>query len=78
MTMVWWDPAGFAVDWDWQRGLTVWTLAGPRFTSRFDRSLLRHELADRPVGEHQARTAAGRWWRAQGRSEALSRKQEQG
>ena len=24
MTMVWGDPAGFAVDWDWQRGLTVW------------------------------------------------------
>jgi hypothetical protein len=28
MTMVWGDPAGFAVDWDWQRGLTVWELAG--------------------------------------------------
>ena len=23
MTMVWGDPAGFAVDWDWQRGLPV-------------------------------------------------------
>ena len=31
MTMVWGDPAGFAVDWDWQRSLTVpagWRGAG--------------------------------------------------
>ena len=37
MTMVWGDPAGFAVDWDWQRGLTVWELAGRRGEPRFDR-----------------------------------------
>jgi hypothetical protein len=78
MTMVLWDPAGFAVDWDWQRGLTVWTLAGPRFTSRFDRRVLDHELAARPAGERQARAGAGRWWRAQGRSEAIHRAQEAG
>lgn len=46
MTMVWGDPAGFAVDWDWQRGLT----AGRR----------------RPP-----QAAARRWWRKQGRTEAL-------
>ena len=51
MTMVWSDPAGFAVDWDWQRSLTVWELAGRRFTSRFDRKVLEHELSARPAGE---------------------------
>ena len=30
MTIVRSDPAGFAVDWDWQRGLTVWLLTGRR------------------------------------------------
>lgn len=78
MSVVWWDPAGFTVDWDWQRCLTVWTIAGPRFTSRFDRRLLEHELAARPAGERQARAAAGLWWRTQGRSEALERGREQG
>ncbi len=73
MAMVWADPAGFAVDWDWQRGLTVWTLSGPRFTSRFERRVLEHELAARPGGTRRARTAAGRWWRVQGRAEALGR-----
>jgi hypothetical protein len=72
MTMVWSDPAGFAVDWDWQRGLTVWGLAGRRFEPRFDRRLLGHELPARPAGERQARAAARRWWRAQGHAQALS------
>ena len=40
MTMVCGDLAGFAVDWDWQRGLTVWVLAGRRSEPRFDRKCL--------------------------------------
>ncbi len=42
MTMVWGDLAGFAVDWDWQRGLTVWALAGRRCEPRSDRKVLGH------------------------------------
>lgn len=71
MTMVLGDPAGFAVDWDWQRGLTVWELAGRRSEPRFDRKALEHELPDRPAGERQARAAARRWWRALGRAQAI-------
>jgi hypothetical protein len=78
MTMVGWDHAGFAVDWDWQRTLTVWSLAGPPFTSRFDRRVLEHELATRPAGERQAGAAADHWWQAQGRSEALGRARQRG
>ncbi len=73
MMMVWADPAGFAVDWDWQRSLTVWTLSGPRFASRLERRILEHELAAPPGGTRRARAAADRWWRVQGRSEALRR-----
>ncbi len=73
MTMVWGDPAGFAVDWDWQRGLTVWTVTGPRFESRFDRKILEHELPARPAGERRARAVAARWWRTHGRSDASGR-----
>ncbi len=72
MVMVWADPAGFAVDWDWQRGLTVWLLAGQRSEPRFDRNVLEHELLVRPASARQAQTAARRWWRAQGRAGALS------
>jgi hypothetical protein len=72
MTMVLTDPAGFAVDWDWHRGLTVWVLAGRRFESRFDSKVLEHELAVRLTGERQARAVARRWWRTEGRAEALS------
>ena len=72
MTMVWSDPAGFAVDWDWQRGLAVWVLAGRRSEPRFDRRLLEHELPASPASERRARAAARRWWRTQGRGEALS------
>jgi hypothetical protein len=71
MTMVWGDPAGFAVDWDWQRGLTVRELAGRRPEPRFDRKVLEHELPARPAGERQARAAARRWWRTQGHAQAL-------
>jgi hypothetical protein len=72
MTMVWGDPAGFAVDWDWQRGLTVWELAGQRSEPRFDRKVLEHELPARPAGERQARAAARRWWQTHGHAQALS------
>ena len=72
MTMVWSDPAGFAVDWDWQRGLTVWALAGRQSEPRFDRKVLEHELPARQAGGRQAQAAARRWWRARGRAEALS------
>ena len=72
MTMVCGDPAGFAVDWDWQRGLTVWVLAGRRSEPRFDRKVLEHELPARPASERQARAAARRWWRTEGRAGALS------
>ncbi|MGH3284861.1 MAG: hypothetical protein ACRDPD_09300 [Streptosporangiaceae bacterium] len=65
------DPAGFAVDWDWQRGLTVWALAGRRFEPRFDRKVLEHELPTRAVSERRAQAAARRWWRTRGRAEAL-------
>lgn len=63
---------GFAVDWGWQRGLTVWLLAGRRSEPRFDHKLLEHALPTRPAGEREARTAARRWWRARDRAEALS------
>ena len=53
MTIVRSDPAGFAVDWDWQRGLTVWLLAGRRSEPRFDRKLLEHELPA-PAGQRAA------------------------
>ena len=71
MTMVWGDPVGFAVDWDWQRGLTVWALTGRRSEPRFDGKVLEHELPVRPASERQAQAAARRWWRTQGRTEAL-------
>lgn len=71
MTTVWSDPEGFAVDWDWQRGLTVWALAGRRSEPQFDGKVLEHELPARPAGERQARAAARHWWRTQGRAEAL-------
>lgn len=73
MSVVLADPDGFAVDWDWQRGLTVWAVAGPPFESRFGHRVLQHQLAARPASEGRARRAARRWWRAQGRSQALSR-----
>lgn len=71
MATVWSDPAGFTVDWDWQRGLTVWALAGRRVESRFDHKVLEHELPFRPSGERQARVAARRWWRARGRAQVF-------
>jgi hypothetical protein len=73
MTTIWGDPdAGFAVDWDWGRGLTVWTLTGRHFEARYGDKVLEHELPSRPAGEREARNAARRWWREQGRAEALA------
>jgi hypothetical protein len=72
MTTMRGDPARFAVDWDWQRGLTVRELAGRGPEPRFDRKMLEHELPARPAGERQARAAARRWWRTQGHAQALS------
>lgn len=72
MSVVLADPAGFAVDWDWQCGLTVWALEGRRPESHFARKVLRHQLPARPASESQARRAARRWWRAQGHAQALA------
>ena len=69
MSVVLVEPSSFAVDWDWQRGLTVWTVQGPRF----DRPILEYQLATRPGNESRARRAVRRWWRAQGHDRALSR-----
>jgi hypothetical protein len=66
------DPEGFAVDWDWQRGLTVWAVAGPRSGSRFGTRVLDHQLPARPASEGRARRAARRWSWAQGRAQARS------
>jgi hypothetical protein len=47
------DPAGYAVDWDWQCGLTVRELAGRRSEPRFNRKVLEYELPASPDGERQ-------------------------
>jgi hypothetical protein len=72
MTVVLADPAGFAVDWNWQRNLTVWTLAGRRYEPQFDSKVLEHELPVWPTSERQAHAAARRWWQTQGRTHALA------
>ena len=72
MTVVLADPAGFAVDWDWQRHLTVWALAGRPAEPRFESRVLEHELPDLPASPKQAHTAARRWWRDEGRTQALA------
>ena len=72
MTVVWADPAGFAVDWNWQHHLTVWTLTGRPSEPQFDSKVFEHELPDRPTSERQAHAAARPWWRTQGRTEVLA------
>ncbi|MGH3276562.1 MAG: hypothetical protein ACRDNZ_19815 [Streptosporangiaceae bacterium] len=67
------DPTGFAVDWDWQCGLTVWELDGRGWESQFTRKLLEHQLPARPASEGRARRAARQWWRRQGKSQARGR-----
>lgn len=66
MSVVLADVGGFAVNWDWQRGLTVWTVRGPRFDLR----ITEHHLAARPSSESRARRAALRRWRVQALSRA--------
>lgn len=73
MTTVLGDPdERYAVDWDWHRRLTVWTLTGRHFEARYEDKVLEHELPARPAGEREAQAAARRWWQAQGRAEALA------
>ena len=73
MTTVLGDPAEtFAVDWDWRRGLTVWTLTGRLSEPKYREKVLEHELPDRPASERQAQAAARRWWVKQGRAQALA------
>lgn len=73
MTTVWGDhEETFAVDWDWRRGLTVWTLGGRRSEPKYERKLLERELESRPASERAAQAEARRWWRREGRAEALA------
>lgn len=75
MTTVWSDPEGFAMDWDWQRCLTVWALAGRCSEPQFDGKVLEHELPPRPADEWQAQAAARHWWRTQGPRRGAQRSQ---
>ena len=72
MAVVLADPAGFAVDWNWQRRLTVWTFTGRRYEPQFDRQVIEHELPDGPTSRRQAHAAARSWWQAQGRTQVLT------
>ena len=72
MTVLLADPVGLAVDWDWQRHLTVWATAGRLHEPHFDSKVLEHELPERPASARQAHAAAGRWWRTEGRTQALA------
>jgi hypothetical protein len=76
MTVVLADPEGFAVDWNWQRHLTVWALAGRPAEPYFDSQVLEHDLPDRPASEQRAHAAARRWWRDQGRAQAFAARGE--
>ena len=64
MTVVLADPEGFAVDWNWQRHLTVWALTGRTYEPQFDSKVLEHELRVQPTSQRQAHAAARSWWRA--------------
>ena len=72
MTLVLADPAGFVVDWNWQRHLTVWTLTGRHYEPQFDTKALEHDLPDQPARLRQAHAAVRRWWGAQGRTQVLA------
>jgi len=67
MTLLITDPVGFAVDWDWRCGLTVWSERGVWFDSR----VAAHQLPTRPRSERHALRAAKRWWSTEGREQAL-------
>ena len=60
------------MDWDWRRGLTVWTLTGRLSESQYRDKVLRHELSARPASEREAQAEARRWWAKQGRAAALA------
>ena len=72
MTAVLADLAGFVVDWNWQRHLTVWTLTGRHYEPQFDSKVLEHDLPDQSASQRQAHAAARRSWRAQGRTLVLA------
>ena len=72
MTVVLTDPTGYAVDWNWQRHLTVWSLSGRHYEPRFDSILLEHDLPDLPGSPRKAHAAARTWWKAEGRSQAVA------
>ena len=72
MTVVLADPAGFAVDWNWQSHLAVWTLTGRPHEPQFDSKVLEYDLPARPASQRQAHAAARGWWRTEGRPQALA------
>ena len=53
MTVVLADPARFVVDWNWQRHLTVWTLAGRHYEPQFDSKVLEYDLLDQSASQRQ-------------------------
>ena len=57
MSVVLTEPDGFAIDWDWQRCLTVWAVRGDRFGDK----ITEHQLGTRPGSEFRpaARPAGG-------------------
>jgi hypothetical protein len=63
VTLVFGQP-GFAVDWDWATGLTVWSVIGDRAGVRLATGALTH----RPTSERAAVRAARRWWLAEGKN----------
>lgn len=54
MSVVLADQTGFAVDWDWHRGLTAWTLARPRYEPCFAVRVIEYQLPARPPTERRA------------------------
>ncbi|MCL2582158.1 MAG: hypothetical protein FWE35_06855 [Streptosporangiales bacterium] len=70
MATVWSDEdKNYAVDWDWGRRFTVWTLTGRYAESKYAEKVLDHDLPSRPSSEEAAGSEARRWWQSQGRSE---------
>lgn len=60
---------GYAIDWDWSSGLTVWS----HDADRLEQILGTHRLDHVPKGETQAAHAAERWWHREGRAELSDR-----
>jgi len=61
---------GYAIDWDWSTGLTVWSTG----VDRFEQVLGTHRLEHVPKGGAQAARAAERWWQQEGRAELSDRR----